>query len=207
MSGTILGNVAEGAISGAAGGPIGMGLGALSALVPSIAHLFFGNNKAVNQAASIIQSAAGTLDPGGISAWAMANPAQAAQLQVQMATLAAQTQKDTADAAQAQLDAQLKDVQSARAQTTNLAAAHSLLAWGAGVISALVIAGFVAICWLVFTRAIPTGAEEIVYNLQGTMGAAFISVVSYWVGSSSGSNMKSVQIEGMTPSKPSTATK
>lgn len=194
--GSTLGAVAEGAIAGAAGGPIGMGIGAITALVPSIAHLFFGNSVGATQAATAIQTAVGSLDGGTVASWAAANPAQAVQLQTQLATIAAQTQKDLADNQLATYEAQLKDVDSARAQTVALASAHSLMAWGSGIISGLVVLGFSIVCFVAFTQPIPAGSADIVYTALGTLGAAFMNVVGYWVGSSAGSSTKDVAVQG-----------
>jgi hypothetical protein len=195
MSGLLAG-VAEGAIAGAAGGPIGMGIGAIGALVPSIAHLFFGNSKGVTAAAAAIQSAVGSTQTDTVASWMAANPAQAVQLQTQLATIAAQTQKDLADDQLAAFQAQLKDVDSARQQTVALANAHSLMAWGAGLISALVVIGFAVVCFVAFTQPIPAGSADIVYTALGTLGAAFMNVVGYWVGSSASSSTKDVAVQG-----------
>lgn len=93
------------------------------------------------------------------------------------------------EAETAQWQATLVDVQSARGQTVELAKAGSRIAYGAPLVSALVVSGFIAILILWIAR--PPGApDQVITMLVGTLAAAFGAVVQYWLGSSSGSKNK-----------------
>ena len=97
------------------------------------------------------------------------------------------------------LTAALADVSSARAQTVALAGAGSRIAWGAPVVSVLVLSGFATLAVLVVYRGVPAGSETVASVLLGTMGAMATAVVSYWVGSSAGSARKSELLAGGKP--------
>jgi hypothetical protein len=84
----------------------------------------------------------------------------------------------------------IADVANARAQTIALAQAGSPLAWGSAVISALVLVTFAIVLRMVLTKAIPDGQESLVYIMLGALTTMATGVVGYWVGSSSGSAMK-----------------
>jgi hypothetical protein len=88
-----------------------------------------------------------------------------------------------------QWEAQLADVQSARAQTIDLAKSGSAIAWGAPVVSGMVVAGFIAILMLWMVRP-PGSTDQVIVMLVGSLSTAFGAVVSYWLGSSAGSKGK-----------------
>ena len=72
-----------------------------------------------------------------------------------------------------------------------LAGMGSAMAWGAPVVSLVVLATFGCVVTLVLLHGIPTGSSEAVLNvLLGTLGAMAMNVVGYWVGSSAGSARK-----------------
>ena len=94
--------------------------------------------------------------------------------------------------------ARLADVASARGQTVSLAQAGSKIAWGAPVVSVLVVGMFGAILVFLATRAVPADAKDLMNVMIGTLGASFGAVVQYWVGSSAGSQAKDATIHAMT---------
>ena len=112
------------------------------------------------------------------------------QLRVQLAQIAAEQDKAARDAEQAELQAKLADVAGARTQTVQLAQARSLVAWGAPVVSGVVLVTFGVVMALALTRSLPAGSETVLNMLLGTLAAMATSVVSYWVGSSAGSARK-----------------
>lgn len=61
---------------------------------------------------------------------------------------------------------------------------------GAVLISLIVVLGFTAVCIAVFFFEIPAGSKDLANVLFGGLLTAFIGVVSYWTGSSSGSQKK-----------------
>ena len=70
--------------------------------------------------------------------------------------------------------------------------------WGRVLISAIVTTGFMSILILVITTKTGGNATpEVLLVMLGSLGAAFGQVVSYWVGSSSGSTTKDTSIENL----------
>ena len=69
-------------------------------------------------------------------------------------------------------------------------AAPAWLAWGAPVVSVVVLVTFGCVVSLTLLRAIPAGSEAVLNVLLGTLGAMATNVVGYWVGSSAGSACK-----------------
>ncbi len=93
------------------------------------------------------------------------------------------------------LQAQLADVQSARSQTVKLAEARSPIAYGAVVVSTIVLVGFAVMLWLVIREEVPANQRDMVTLLLGTLAGMASSVVAYWVGSSNGSMQKNAALE------------
>lgn len=91
------------------------------------------------------------------------------------------------------------DRSSARSQTVDLAKAGSALAWGAPLISTLVLGSFGAVLYAVLTKGLPAGSETIATTMLGTLSAMSTAVVSYWVGSSIGSASKNSLLFNSTP--------
>lgn len=91
-----------------------------------------------------------------------------------------------------ELSARLADVQNARATTVALVEKGSAIAWGAPVVSVLVVSGFLALVGAMMFRTIPDSQVALV--LFGSLSTAFGSVISYWLGSSAGSKDKDSMI-------------
>lgn len=83
----------------------------------------------------------------------------------------------------------LADTASARAQTADLARSGSVIAWGAPLVSAMVVLGYFFCIWLLFVRGedLPDNITQIVNIMFGALQAGFIQVINYWLGSSAGS--------------------
>lgn len=63
--------------------------------------------------------------------------------------------------------------------------------WGRVLISVIVVGGFLAVLVLVLTRKLEGNTTpDVLLVMLGALAAGFQQVVSYWVGSSSGSAMK-----------------
>lgn len=74
--------------------------------------------------------------------------------------------------------------------------------WGRVIVSTVVVVGFMYILNLVITIKTQGGSPaEVQLVMLGALGAAFGQVVSYWVGSSSGSTSKDQAIQNLA-SKP-----
>ena len=170
-------------------------------LAPEIGKWLFGSKgEAIAGAvAQVVQTVTGTDDAAAASAVVARDPDKAAALRLELAKIAAQAEQA---ARQADLDtfrAQLADVASARGQTVDLAKAGSSVAWGAPVISAVVLVTFATVMFLALTRSLPAGSETILNMMLGTLAAMATAVVSYWVGSSAGSTRKDELLHQSTP--------
>jgi uncharacterized membrane protein YeaQ/YmgE (transglycosylase-associated protein family) len=69
--------------------------------------------------------------------------------------------------------------------------------YAATIISVMVVSGFFGVLFLWLTRPIPNmseGALTALNILLGSLGAAFVQVISYWIGSSAGSRQKDAVI-------------
>ena len=71
-----------------------------------------------------------------------------------------------------------------------LAEAKSPIAYGAVLVSSIVLVGFAVMLWLVIREEVPANQRDMVTLLLGTLAGMASSVVAYWVGSSNGSMQK-----------------
>lgn len=70
--------------------------------------------------------------------------------------------------------------------------------WGRVLVSLVVTIGFMGVLILVITTKTQGNAPpEVMLVMLGALGAAFGQVVSYWVGSSSGSSQKDAAIQNL----------
>ena len=200
------GKMAEDAVKGAAAGSVvpgfGTALGAVGGVVldlaPEVGRWLFGANAGPVVAA--VQDAVGMVtgsQDSAAQAVALMDPDKASALRVELARIAAGQQAAAGAAAQAALVAQLSDVAGARAATLQLAQVGSGMAWGAAVVSVLVLLTFGAVVSIALTHALPANAEAVLNVLLGTLGAMATSVVSYWVGSSAGSARKDARLASL----------
>jgi phenylpyruvate tautomerase PptA (4-oxalocrotonate tautomerase family) len=170
-------------------------------LVPSLTKWLFGQSAAdtVTAVTQAVHDVTGSADPAVAAAALAGNPAMVSSLTVQLAQIAA-AREAAADAAhQAELVAKLTDVASARAQTVSLAGSRSPIAWGAPIVSFIVLGTFGAMLGVVLSRSVPAGSEALANIMLGTLAAMSTSVVAYWVGSSAGSQRKSDQLADSVP--------
>jgi hypothetical protein len=82
----------------------------------------------------------------------------------------------------------IADVQDARATTVKLVEQGSTIAWGAPVVSVIVMAGFALLSYLAIYA--PSNQREVLLFLLGAWSSLATAVVGYWVGSSAGSKSK-----------------
>lgn len=200
--GRLMGDVAKGAAAGSVVPGVGTALGAVGGVVldlaPEVGRWLFGNDAApaVKAVQDAVGDVTGSTDPD-IQAAALRDPDKAAALRLELARIAAGRQADQDASDQAVLVARLSDVAGARAMTVDLARSGSAMAWGAPVISAVVLLTFGGCVAMTLTRDMPSGAEPILNVLLGTLGAMATSVVSYWVGSSAGSARKDARLASL----------
>ncbi|MEI7875904.1 MAG: hypothetical protein WCK95_27545, partial [Alphaproteobacteria bacterium] len=79
--------------------------------------------------------------------------------------------------------------------------AKSPIAYGAVLVSAIVLVGFAVMLWLVIREEVPANQRDIVTLLLGTLAGMASSVVAYWVGSSNGSMQKNAALEKLLAQK------
>ena len=133
----------------------------------------------------------GTDDANGIERAITGDPNLALQFKMAVIQAEAGARRQEFEA----LQAQLADVQSARSQTVKLAEARSPIAYGAVVVSTIVLVGFAVMLWLVIREEVPANQRDMVTLLLGTLAGMASSVVAYWVGSSNGSMQKNAALE------------
>ena len=161
-------------------------------VAPEIAKWLFGDDAEKTTAAvsQAVEAVTGTADADAATAVLQKEPAAAAQLRLQLAQIASNSEKAMRAADLDQLTATLKDVADARAQTIALSGQKSAVAWSAPIISVVVLATFGVAIAIVMLWGMPAGSETAGNLLLGTLAAMATSVVSYWVGSSAGSARK-----------------
>lgn len=159
--------------------PITIALG-LAQLAPMVAGWFAGP-KAQDNAQKVVDIAQRVLPgtaPDQLTEALKANPDKL--LEFQKAVAAEHTEV---------MKAVLADIQDARGTMTKLAGMGSSLAWGAAIVSALVIGANVLATYLVFTTTVPKGQGDLAYLIVGQLLGMASTVVAFWLGSS----MSSVQ--------------
>lgn len=85
---------------------------------------------------------------------------------------------------QAMVASVLADIQSARSTMTTLAGMGSHLAWGAAIVSLLIIGANIIATYMVFTTTIPKGQGDLAYLIVGQLLGMGSTVVAFWLGSS-----------------------
>ncbi len=98
-------------------------------------------------------------------------------------------QLELAKVDQAREAAGLADTQSARSQTVELARAGSGIAWGAPMVSGLIVLGYFFCIYRLFVvpADLPPNAFQLLNVMFGALSIAFGQVCNYWLGSSAGS--------------------
>ena len=173
-------------------------------IAPQLAEHLFGSKGGdiAAQVAGAVTAVTGTdlAAPGGAAAAILAIQGKselAAQLQTQLAGIAsaAQVERDREADAERQADADLMKAtlasqSDARAAEVALSKDGSKLAWGAPVLSAIILLAFGGMLWVVLTRAIPENSAALANVLLGTLAAMATQVANFWLGSSNGSASK-----------------
>lgn len=152
------------------------------AALPALAEWLGGSRAVGERAADVVRAVTGTDDPEAAAA-VLADPAKLTELQIALSQIQAQERAAERQAAVQELTAILADVEGARRQTQTLAASGSPLAWGAPIVSAVVLS-----LW-VFTVIAPSAgwASDVSGDDKRIIEYALIAVLAYWIGSSQGS--------------------
>ena len=177
-------------------------------LAPQLAGMIFGSKgaDATAKVATVVQTVVGTAAdlsaPGGVAAAVahiQANTQASSDLAAKLADLHLQMQQEQDQAAEAlrqdalvDLKARLADTGSAREMATELAKAHSGLAYGSVVVSVVIVAAFGATTYAVLSGHLSATDAQFGSVLVGTLAAMATQVANYWLGSSQSSNAKNV---------------
>ncbi|MBV8096918.1 MAG: hypothetical protein JO110_27485 [Acetobacteraceae bacterium] len=198
-------HVASGAAAGLAFGPVGAGLGAMigfaTEMVPPLFPHFFGKNSAKVQAAvktALAGATGGSTDLKDVQAAIAADPSKRDAIKQQLADIAAQEDKAQHQDDIETMKAALADTANARAETEALVKAGSPIAWGAPIVSAIVLLTFAAV--LIVDLVSQNKDNVALFNVAlGTVGTMATAVVTYWVGSSAGSQHKTALLAKAQP--------
>jgi hypothetical protein len=161
-----------------------------------------------NEVAAAIQAVTGVdpTTPDGVTAVqtaVKADPKLEAQLQQKLAEIAeareAEANREAGAARQAELEdlkVQVADIGNARQQTMTLAAEHSPLAFGAPVLSGIILVAFATMLLVLLTgqNSLNPNMLSLVNIMLGTLAAMATQVANYWLGSSSGSTAKNTML-------------
>jgi VIT1/CCC1 family predicted Fe2+/Mn2+ transporter len=168
-------------------------------LAPQLAKYLFGTRSVMAAAAvrEIVNRVTGTVDPAAQAA-AFAEPGKQSELRLELAQLTARLDQEQRATDLALFQAQVADVANARSATLSLQAGHSAIAWGAPIVSTIVLGTFGAMLGCLMTFHIPDSALALANIMLGNLATMAMAVVSYWVGSSAGSKAKDVTIADAT---------
>lgn len=158
---------------------------------------------------TIIGGPVGTLAGAAIGALAEALGTQATPEAVKAAietkpgatAIVQQVEAEKAPALNADLEAILRDRQGARDQTMSLVEKGSAMAWGAPVVSVVVICGFVGLSYLSMKPESAGIRTDVALYLLGAWQSLATAVVGYWIGSSAGSATKDAALKHIASSK------
>ena len=192
-------SAAAGMVFGPPGGIVGGLIGFAVDVVPGLFPHLFGKNSAQVQAevkGALAGATGGKTDVSDVRAAIAADPAKADEIRQRLAAIAAQADEAQRRADLEQMKLAFADTASARQQTADLAKAGSPIAWGAPVVSVLVLMTFAAVVLM----AIGTKQDSSLVNVVlGTLGTMSTAVVTYWVGSSAGSAQKTALLARAQP--------
>lgn len=161
-------------------------LNAIGSLSPIIGTALGGPVGAiVGKGIGLLTSAiTGTSDPAAQLQVLQADPNKLAELEEQTKALHLQA-----------VQSYIADTQNARKQTVDLATAHSAIAWGAPIISVMIVSGFSMVVYLLFSlihtndKPDPT-LMTVMTSIVSIFSTLMVAVANYWLGSSAGSASK-----------------
>jgi hypothetical protein len=148
-------------------------------------------------AADVVRSVTGTDLPDSARTRLAGDADLQARLRIELARIASAEAQAEREAELAAFRASLADVASARSQTVELARAGSSIAWGAPVVSALIVVAYAGVLAVFLLRPLSLGPEAwaVVNILVGTLTSCFTVVTAYWLGSSRGSATKEQKLD------------
>lgn len=178
----------------------------LLGLAPTVASWIMGDKTgaAVAKVTGIARDILGTDDANDIEKAVSTDPNLALQFKMAILQAEADARAHEAEMSRQALDemnARIADVASARSQTVELAKTGSSIAWGSSVVSVLAIVVFAGFVYMLFAKTVPDGMKEALLLLGGSAATGYGMVLSYWLGSSSGSASKDATLRAAVTGK------
>lgn len=172
-------------------------ISAAAAIVPDIVKLAVGDRagrvaEAVGSAATAIF---GTDDPAQVKAQIGLDPEKAQQFKIELLRITVEQERVIREDETRRILAEHADRQNARQQTVDLTKTGSPIAWGAVVVSAIVLASYALAVWMSMTFEVPASQKDNVAGILWTLNAMAVSVVGFWVGSSASSFRKDALLQ------------
>lgn len=134
-------------------------------------------------------------DAFGVSATPEAIEQAIASDSKQAEAVIATVERENGSAIMSEVNAYLADIQDARATTVKLVERGSVIAWGAPIVSVIVMIGFGIFSYLAIYA--PPGQREVLLFLLGNWSILAGAVVNFWVGSSASSKDKDASIRDL----------
>lgn len=172
-------------------------------LAPEMAAALFGPGADAvgDRVTQVVRQITGASEPEAAQQAIARDPQAASRLRVELARLAV-------EAAQSARRWELNALASGASKATSAAATGGGLSasWAAPAVSCIVLVIFGVAVWVALRFPPPAGSETVVTMLLGTLAAMATAVVSYWVGSSAGSALKTELLFGgrVPPATPDT---
>lgn len=172
-------------------------IGVLASVVPSLISAVAGDKagKVAGQVAEVAKAILGTDNPvDAEKALSTLPPDKLVDLKLGLAKIAADAEAVRSQATLDTLRAELADVANARAQTVDLAKSGNPIAWGAPIVSVLIVLGYFLLLYVLLAEPLPqvsSNWKDLLLVLFGALQIAFGQVANYWLGSSAGSDRKS----------------
>lgn len=182
-------------------------IGVLAQFVPSLISAVAGDKagKVAGQVAEVAKAILGTDNAvDAEKALASLPPEKLVELKLGLAKIAADAEASKRQADLETLRAELADVSNARSQTVDLAKAGNPIAWGAPIVSVLIVLGYFLLLYVLLAEPLPNVSsnwKDLLLVLFGALQIAFGQVANYWLGSSAGSDRKSSLLAASPPVK------
>ncbi len=138
---------------------------------------------------------------GGVVDNVITTKSEKEQLNIDLQKVIIEHQKKIAEETQTQVDALLKDTQDARGSNTQIQLSDkaSWLSKNTLYIGFfLVTAGFFSLLIYMLKFEVPAGNKDVLNILLGSLGTAWITIISFFYGSSAGSQNKDLTIKNLT---------
>lgn len=166
-------------------------LNLILAALPALGGLITGGKagEVIAAGSKIAQEVFGTTDERAIAQKIATDPALAEQFKAKL------------EAETSALQAQLADVQDARATTVALSAQGGWNANATAILTGINYVGFFGVLVLLIWKGLPDNARELVAGMIGAIVGAYVGSNNFWFGSSAGSASKDTALKQIAAKK------